>query len=114
MRRRITGALIGIVGCLAFAVPAHAADNGSAGATTTLVKATATTVVAGPATTNPPQDNSDDDDSDKTGLWGLLGLLGLAGLAGLKRKRDDHPTTSTTRPVTGTAPPRADGATGSR
>lgn len=56
-------------------------------------------------------DTDDDDDSDKTGLWGLLGLLGLAGLAGLKRKRDDY-STGTTRPVTGTAPKTADGATG--
>jgi MYXO-CTERM domain-containing protein len=55
--------------------------------------------------------DDEDDESDKTGLWGLLGLLGLAGLAGLKRKRDDY-STGTTRPVTGAAPKRADGATG--
>jgi MYXO-CTERM domain-containing protein len=56
-------------------------------------------------------DTDDDDDSDKTGLWGLLGLLGLAGLAGLKRRHDDT-NTGYTRPVTGAAPKRPDGATG--
>jgi MYXO-CTERM domain-containing protein len=70
------------------------------------------------ATTPPDDDNTvttvdhDDDDSDKTGLWGLLGLLGLAGLAGLKRRNDTTGVAYNT-PVTGTAPKRADGATGS-
>jgi MYXO-CTERM domain-containing protein len=68
--------------------------------------------------TTPPDDDDvvtvadDDDDSDKTGLWGLLGLLGLAGLAGLKRRNDTTGVGYNT-PVTGTAPKRADGATGS-
>jgi MYXO-CTERM domain-containing protein len=55
-------------------------------------------------------DTDDDDESDKTGLWGLLGLLGLAGLAGLKRRNE--PTRGYDTPVTGAAPKRADGATG--
>jgi hypothetical protein len=53
-----------------------------------------------------------DDDSDNTGLWGLLGLAGLAGLAGLKR-RNEPTGTGYNQPVSGTAPKRADGATGS-
>jgi len=71
------------------------------------------------AQTVPPDDDDtvtvaddDDDESDKTGLWGLLGLLGLAGLAGLKR-RNDNVGTGYNQPVTGTAPKRPDGATGS-
>jgi MYXO-CTERM domain-containing protein len=101
--KRIFVPIIGLAAALALVTPAEAADNGVAAPTSTVV-------VAGPATTQPHVDtNDDDDDSDKTGLWGLLGLLGLAGLAGLKRKRDDN--YSSTRPVTGTAPPRADGAT---
>jgi MYXO-CTERM domain-containing protein len=61
---------------------------------------------------NQQVDNDDDDESDKTGLWGLLGLLGLAGLAGLKR-RNEPTGAGYNQPVTGTAPRRADGATGS-
>ena len=111
--KRILTPLIGVAAALALVTPAEAADNGvsgNAGATTTVV-------VAGPATPTTlvtETTDNDDDDSDKTGLWGLLGLLGLAGLAGLKRKRDDQATTTGTRPVTGTDPPRADGATGTR
>lgn len=56
------------------------------------------------------QVDNDDDESDKTGLWGLLGLLGLAGLAGLKRRNDN--TGGYNTPVTGAAPRRSDGATG--
>ena len=69
------------------------------------------------ATTPPADDDNvvtvadDDEESDKTGLWGLLGLLGLAGLAGLKRRNDT--TGGYNTPVSGTAPKRADGATGS-
>ena len=57
--------------------------------------------------------DDDDDDSDKTGLWGLLGLLGLAGLAGLAKKKRDDTSAGYNTPVTGAAPKRADGATGS-
>jgi len=56
-------------------------------------------------------DTDDDDDSDKTGLWGLAGLAGLLGLLGLKR-RNDTTNTGYTQPVTGAAPRRSDGATG--
>jgi len=108
--KRIFIPIIGLAAALALVTPAEAADNGvSAGATTTVV-------VAGPAapptTVTKVVEKDDDDDSDKTGLWGLVGLLGLAGLAGLKRREPDRVTTTASRPVTGTAPPRADGATG--
>lgn len=102
--KRLLLAAAPAVALVSFAAPAHAADNGNAAPTTTLVKVTATTVLAGPATTNPPQDDSDDD-SDKTGLWGLLGLLGLAGLAGLKRKPETHPPAGGT-PVRADTTPR--------
>jgi len=106
--KRIFIPILGVAAALALVTPAEAADNGvSAGATTTtLVRGAGapTTVV----TTTDVDD--DDDDSDKTGLWGLVGLLGLAGLAGLAKKKQD-PNYTTSRPVTGTAPPRADGAT---
>ena len=56
------------------------------------------------------EDNGDDDSN--AGLWGLLGLLGLIGLAGLLgRKRNEVVTTTRT---TGVAPPRAEGATGTK
>ena len=105
--RRILIPIIGVAAALALVTPAEAADNGVAAPTTTAV-------IAGPATPTTvvrTVEDDDDDDSDKTGLWGLLGLLGLAGLAGLKRREPDHTGTTTTRPVTGAAPPRADGAT---
>ena len=105
--KRIFIPILGVAAALALVTPAEAADNGvSAGATTTVV-------VAGPATPTTvvrTVEDDDDDDSDKTGLWGLVGLLGLAGLAGLAKKKQD-PNYTTSRPVTGTAPPRADGAT---
>jgi hypothetical protein len=109
MKRWFVTPILGVVGCLAFVVPAHAADNGasSAGATSTTVLAagTPTTVVVTKTTETKEED-------DKTGLWGLLGLLGLAGLAGLAKKKQPTGTYTTSTPVTGTAPPRADGASG--
>jgi len=107
VKRMIWTPVLGVIGCLAFAVPAHA---DAAAPTSTLPRGSG---AATPTTVVQVADDADDDDSDKTGLWGLLGLLGLAGLAGLKRRNEPN-SISASRPVTGTAPPGRAGAPGTR